>query len=242
MDRCERLLFLIVNDKGGVGKSTVTALVNSWHLARGRNPKLYDTDTINRTLKKCYPEAELLDTNDITNIDVVVNGLDERRLVLLDNKAGGMQDEEHGFLKWLGDVDLFEWAGEHGIGLTFGAVVNQNSDNNDGIGRILEEVGDRVKWVVFRNFIQFKDTSIWDDSPIRERAIDLGAVGITVPCIEKSLVTEMERQKRPLEGLKLRNAAEYGRRDQLIRKFYLALDEIAPILAVGESVSSGISG
>lgn len=242
MDRCERLLFLIVNDKGGVGKSTITALVNSWHRARGRSPKLYDTDTINKTLVEYYPEAEPLDTNEITNIDGVMTGLDEQRLVLIDNKAGGMEDPEHGFLKWIRDVALFEWAGEHGIRLTFGAIVNHIEQNNDGIGRTMEEVGDRVKWVVFRNFIQFKDTSIWDDSPTRERAIDLGAVGITVPWIEKSLIGEMVRQKRPLEGLKLRNAFEYGRRDQLIRNFYLTLDEIAPILTVQKSTSSRILG
>jgi hypothetical protein len=229
-----RLLFMIVNDKGGVGKSTVTALISDWHHARGRNPRLFDTDKINRTLQRYYPEAELLDTNEITNIDLVVEALAEERLVILDNKGGGMEDADRGFLKWLEDVELLDWAGDRDIGLTFGAVVNHIPENNEGIGRTMETIGDRVNWVVFRNFLDFKDSRIWDRSPIRERAIALGAYGIEVPRIADSLIAEMHAQSLPLSQLKLANWAADGRLKQTMRKFYNSLDKIEDVLTVND--------
>jgi hypothetical protein len=225
-----RLLFMVVNDKGGVGKSTVTALINGWHVARGRVPRLFDTDKINRTLQRYFPQAQLLDTNELTNIDALVDALAQDRLVIVDNKGGGMEDEERGFLKWLDEVELLGWASEHGIGLTFGAVVNQIPENNEGIGRTMKLIGDRVNWVVFRNFLGFKHTDIWDTSPVREQAIALNAYGIEVPKIADSLIAQMHEQSLPLSELRLANWAADARLKQTIRKFYAKLDEIEDIL------------
>lgn len=232
MSGFSRLLFMFVNDKGGVGKSTVTALIKGWHAARGRNPRLFDTDRFNRTLQRFYPEAELLDTNDVTNIDSVVDALAEARLVIVDNKGGGMEDEERGFLKWLEDVELLDWAADRGIGLTLGAIVNHIPENNEGIGRTMRVIGERVNWVVFRNFLGFKHTGIWDRSPIRDQAIALGAYGIEVPKIADSLIEQMHEQSRPLSELRLANWAADARVKQTIRKFYCKLDEIEEVLTV----------
>jgi hypothetical protein len=232
----DRLLFLMANDKGGVGKSTILSLIVGWHRACGRTPKLFDGDSINLSLREYFPEAEVVDPRQENGLDRVLRAMVEYPLVLLDNHAGGIEDPERGFLAWLDGIDLFEWAEEKGLGLTIGVIVNEIKANNRNVGRIMRAIGGKVNWVVFRNFRGAKNTSAWDESEERQLALALGAFGVEVPRIDSGLTQLMDALGKPLEGLRLSTVcwAADGRQRKVLRQIYGQLDEISEVLTVPE--------
>lgn len=236
MTRRERLLFLIANDKGGVGKSTIISLAVGWHRFHGRKPKLFDGDAINLSLREYFPEAEVVDPRQEHGLDVVLRAMVEYPLVLLDNHAGGIEDPERGFLAWLEGIELFEWAEEKGLGLTIGVVVNEIKANNRNVGRIMRTIGKRVDWVVFRNFRGVKNTSAWDESEERQLALALNAFGVEVPRIDRGLTELMDALGTPLGDLRTSPVdwATDARKRITLREFYGQLDGISEVLSVRE--------
>ena len=236
----ERLMFLIANDKGGVGKSTVLSLIVGWHRARGRDPKLFDTDAINQSFRDFFPEAEIVDTKQENALDKVLRSMIDSSLAIVDNHAGGIEDSERGFLAWVDGIELFEWAPQKGLGLTIGVIVNEIKANNRNVGRIMKSIGEKVNWVVFRNFRGVKNTSAWDESEQREIARGLEAAGrafgVEVPVIDRGLTQQMDSLSKPLEGLKLASYdwAADARQRKVLRQFYSQLDEISEVLTVTE--------
>ena len=240
MSRRERLLFIIANDKGGVGKSTVLSLIVGWHRARGREPKLFETDAINQSFRDFFPEAEIVDTKRENALDRVLRVMVDSPLAVVDNHAGGIEDPERGFLAWLDGIELFDWASAKGLGLTIGVIVNEIKANNRNVGRIMRAIGERANWVIFRNFRGLKNTSAWDESEEREVALGLEAAGcafgVEVPRIDSGLTQQMNSLGKPLEGLKLASYdwAADARQRKVLRQFYGQLDEISQVLTVEE--------
>ena len=228
----ERLMFLIANDKGGVGKSTILSLVVGWHRSKGRDPKLFDSDAINQSFRAFFPEAEVLDTSQENALDQVLRAMIDSELALIDNHAGGIEDPERGFLAWLDGIEWFEWAKDKGLGLTIGVIVNDMKVNNRNVGRIMGAIGQNVNWVVFRNFRGAKNRSAWEESEERQVALELEAAGcafgVEVPRIDRGLTQQMDALSISLEGLRL---AQYdwagdARQRKVLRHFYSQLDEI----------------
>jgi hypothetical protein len=236
----ERLMFLIANDKGGVGKSTILSLMVGWHRARGRDPKLFDTDAINRSFRDFFPEAEIVDTRQENALDKVLRSMIDSPLAVVDNHAGGIEDSERGFLAWVDGIELFAWAPEKGLAVTVGVIVNEIKANNRNVGRIMKSIGEKVNWVVFRNFRGVKNTSGWDESEEREVARGLEAAGrafgVEVPLIDRGLTHQMDALGKPLEGLQLASYdwAADARQRKVLRQFYSQLDEISEVLTVLE--------
>ena len=231
-------MFLIANDRGGVGKSTIMSLVVGWHRRNGRNPKLFDSDAINQSFHSVFPEAEVVDTSQENALDHVLRAMVDSELALVDNHAGGIEDPERGFLAWLEGMEWFEWARDKGVGLTLGVIVNDISGNNRNVGRIMEEIGENVNWIVFRNFRGAKNRSAWENSEARKVALELEAAGcafgVEVPRIDRGLIQQMDALSKPLEGLKLAayDWAGDARQRKVLREFHSQLDEISEVLTV----------
>jgi hypothetical protein len=234
----DRLMFLIANDRGGVGKSTIMSLVVGWHRKNGRNPKLFDSDAINQSFHSVFPEAQVVDTSQENAMDDVLRAMVDSELALIDNHAGGIEDPERGFLAWLEGMEWFEWARDKGVGLTLGVIVNDISGNNRNVGRIMEEIAQSVNWIVFRNFRGTKKRSAWENSEARQVALGLEAAGcafgVEVPRIDSGLIQQMDALSKPLEGLELASYDWAGdaRQRKVLREFYSQLDEISEVLTV----------
>jgi len=102
----------------------------------------------------------------------------------------------------------------------------------------MEEIGQNVNWIVFRNFRGAKNRSAWENSETRRVALELEAAGcafgVEVPRIDSGLIRQMDALSKPLERLELAayDWAGDARQRKVLREFYSQLDEISEVLTV----------
>jgi hypothetical protein len=86
-------IILFPQDKGGIGKSFVAALLHDYLTDERVRVKAFDLDHANSTFNRLVPEAEFIDTDvDVDKLGVldrIVHALDDAETVLVDNRATG---------------------------------------------------------------------------------------------------------------------------------------------------------
>jgi hypothetical protein len=227
-------LFMPANDKGGLGKSTITSILFGYLLSvlgSGAKVKGIDSDPKNKSFHRKYPEAvDLLNIRELRNADALVNPFEDGTdIVLVDTRASAMSDEDRGIKAWIEEVDLFGVAGEFGIGITFGAIVNHERENIEALKDTFELIGDRADWIIFRNF-RDRDPMIWDTSNLKREMLGSGIAEIEIPAIHKHYERQMHVEKVALENVKPQNIADIGRKRNLISVLYSQLEAIEPLL------------
>jgi hypothetical protein len=228
-------LFICVNDKGGVGKSVVTSILFGYlrQVLKEAAAKVIgiDSDPKNRSFHRKYPQdVDLLNIRELKNADALVKPFEEEvDIVVVDNRASAMSDEDKGIKAWMDEVGLFDVAGEHGIGITFGAIVNQERENLEVLKDTFEVIGERAEWIVFRNF-KGADSVIWDTSKLRNEMLEIGIPEIEMPVIHKHYERQMHVDKIALENVRPQDIADHGRKRRLIADLYSRLEVIEPLL------------
>ena len=227
-------LFLPANDKGGPGKSTITSILFGYLLTlpgmAGRI-KGIDADPKNSSFSRKYPDlVDLLNIQELKNADGLVNPFEMGAdIVVVDTRASAMSDEDKGIKAWIDEVSLFAVAEENRIGITFGAVVNHESENIETLGETFESIREKGDWIIFRNF-KGLDPLIWDRSDVRRDMLSLGIVEIEIPSIPKHFEQQMHVEKLALENVKARNIADIGRKRNFIADLYGRLEVVKPLL------------
>jgi hypothetical protein len=228
-------LFICANDKGGVGKSVVTSILFGYvrKILKGAAGRVrgIDSDPKNRSFHRKYPQdVDLLNIRELKNADALVKPFEEGvDIVIVDNRASAMSDEDKGIKAWIDEVGLFEVAGEHGMGITFGAIVNPERENLEGLKETFEMIGERTDWVVFRNF-KGADSVIWDTSNLRNEMLGIGIREIEMPLIHKHYERQMHVEKLALENVRPQDIADHGRKRRFITELYSRLEVIEPLL------------
>lgn len=193
-------------DKGGIGKSFVATLIHDHLTEEGVPLKAFDLDHANSTLQRLVPEAEFIDTDvDIDKLGVldrIVHALDEADVVLVDNRASGGSK----VLAYLDETRLPELQTEFGCLLVFVVVAVNDKDALSQIAELIDTHGERVRWLVARNFRDGPSLALWDNSKARRRLAELGGVEIDVPCLAE--VTSHRLQTANLTVGKGRTASQ----------------------------------
>ena len=228
-------LFICANDKGGVGKSVVTSILFGYlrkilNGAAGRVRGI-DSDPKNSSFHRKYPQdVELLNIRELQNADALVKPFEEEAdIVVVDNRATAMSDEDKGLKAWIDEVGLFEVASEHGIGITFGAIVNQERENLEVLKESFEFIGQRADWIVFRNF-RGADCVLWETSKLRNEMLAMGIREIEMPLIPKHYERQMHVEKLSLENVRPQDIADHGRKRKFITDLYSRLEVIEPLV------------
>lgn len=174
-------LILFPQDKGGIGKSFIAILLYDHLCDQGVTVKAFDLDHANSTFNRFVPEAEFIDTDvDITRLaalDRLVHALRESDVVLADNRASGGEK----VLQYLKEAQLTELQTELDFTLVFVVIATDDLDANSQIADLVDDYGERVRWMIARNQREGAQLALYGQSNSRRRLLELGAVEIDVP-------------------------------------------------------------
>lgn len=199
-------IILFPQDKGGIGKSFVAALLHDYLVAEQVRVKAFDLDHSNSTFNRLVPEAEFIDTDvDLDKLGVldrIVFALGEAEVVLVDNRATGGAK----VLAYLEEVQLPQLQADLDCALVFVVIATDDKDANSQIAELVDAYDSRVRWVVARNLRDGETLPLYAQSNSRRRLLGLGAVEVDVPCLFE--VTRNRLQQSNLTVGRGRNAEQ----------------------------------
>ncbi len=204
----KRVVF-IATEKGGVGKSTVSANLACWAKEKGVRVAVVDPDDANHSLVRLLgPDSGAarrgaslpvvsVSVNSDEALDVIYSLLvgDEFDLLVVDG-VGSQHNKT--IMKWIDEVNFFHLAAEAGADVTFVLVLEEDTDVYIQAARTAQKVGDLADWVVVKNEKQHQSWPLWDDSPAQAILKGLGGIEIRLRQIWPHLVRGMQDLNTPL--------------------------------------------
>ena len=185
-----RRLILIMNGKGGVGKSTFAINLVQHYKDLGLPHRSVDTDNENSTLKRFHNDADFVDLSLPRGLDLLIRLVEKTETVLVDCRAASTDL----ILGYLAEVNALDILTSLQTRLTVVMPVNHEPDSIEQICVIAGALGDRCDYVVVRNQVHSEHFSLYDNSNIRKRLLDeLGACEITMPKLYDWLVTALNQ-------------------------------------------------
>ena len=143
-------LVLILNGKGGVGKSFFAVNFVQFLKDRDIAHVAIDSDNENSTLKRFHPDALFLDLANHRELDSLFASLEKTNLVVADCRAASTDL----FLDYFAEIDLVGVLSSLGASLTLVMPVNHEMDSVDQLQRISDHLGKSCQYVIVRNAAQ----------------------------------------------------------------------------------------
>ena len=184
-------LDLILNGKGGVGKSFFAVNLVQFLKDKGFAHVAIDSDNENSTLKRFHPETRFLDLGNRREMDAIFTALEKSNLVVVDCRAASTDL----FLDYFAEVDLAAVLKAFGAALTLVMPVNHELDSVDQVQRLTEQLKKSVGYVVVRNAAHSDSFALFDSAEVRLRLKnDLGGKEITMTRLQDWLVEALNRE------------------------------------------------
>jgi len=184
-------LDLILNGKGGVGKSFFAVNFVQFLKDKGIAHVAIDSDNENSTLKRFHPETRFLDLGNRREMDAIFTALEKSNLVVVDCRAASTDL----FLDYFAEVDLPEVLKAFGAALTLVMPVNHELDSVDQVQRLAEQLGNAAGYVVVRNAAHSESFALFDSAEVRVRLkSELGGKEITMTRLQDWLVEALNRE------------------------------------------------
>lgn len=178
-------LDLILNGKGGVGKSFFAINLVQYLKDQSLEHVAIDTDNENSTLKRFHPEAIFVDLAKPTAIDRLFSEMADQSLVVVDCRAASTDI----FLDYFTELNVFDVLRELGAALTLISPVNHEPDSVKQVQLLTERLGDHANYVVVKNHSFSQQFSIYEQSKTRNRLLNgLGGKEIDMPKLQDWLV------------------------------------------------------
>ena len=134
-------LDLILNGKGGVGKSFFAVNFVQFLKDKGIAHVAIDSDNENSTLKRFHPDTRFLDLDNRRELDGIFAALEKSNLVVMDCRAASTDL----FIDYFAEIDLPAVLSAMGAALTLVMPVNHESDSVDQIQRLADQFGKTVQ-------------------------------------------------------------------------------------------------
>ena len=184
-------LDLILNGKGGVGKSLFAVNFIQFLKDKGIAHVAIDSDNENSTLKRFHPETRFLDLGNRREMDAIFAALEKASLVVVDCRAASTDL----FLDFFAEVELAEVLKTLGAALTLVVPVNHELDSVEQVQRLAEQLGKTVGYVVVRNAAHSDSFALFDSAEVRVRLkSELGGREITMTRLQDWLVEALNRE------------------------------------------------
>jgi cellulose biosynthesis protein BcsQ len=161
-------LDLILNGKGGVGKSFFAVNFVQFLKDRGVPHAAIDSDNENSTLKRFHPDTQFLDLDNRRNLDGIFTALEGSNLVVMDCRAASTDL----FIDYFAEIDLSVVLSAMGAALTLVMPVNHESDSVDQIQRLADQFGMKCNYVVVRNASHSESFALFESSEVRVQLKD----------------------------------------------------------------------
>lgn len=186
----KKRLVLILNGKGGVGKSFFATNFVQYLKDRKHDHRAVDTDNENSTLKRYHPEAAFADLNDPRGLDSLFAALEDAPLVVVDGRAASTDL----VLDYFAEVSAFELLGSLNARLTIVMPVNHEADSVTQIKLIADALGDRCRYVIVKNQAHSEHFALYEKSRTRGRLVDeLRAGEMVMPRLYDWLVAALNQ-------------------------------------------------
>ena len=134
-------LDLILNGKGGVGKSFFAVNFIQFLKDKGIAHVAIDSDNENSTLKRFHPDTRFLDLDNRRELDGIFAALEKANLVVMDCRAASTDL----FIEYFAEIDLPAVLSAMGTTLTLVMPVNHESDSVDQVQRLADAVRQEVQ-------------------------------------------------------------------------------------------------
>ena len=223
-------LDLILNGKGGVGKSFFA--VNFVQYLKDKNVRFVacDCDNENSTLKRFHGEVEFLDLSHLRGLDAMIRALEKTDLVVVDCRAASTEV----FFNYFDEIDLQPTLKALSAALTLVMPVNQEADSIDQLQRITNKLKNACAYVVLRNTVHNSNFAFYDQAVIRKRLLrELGAKEITMAKLHPWLVEELSHNNLTITPAVTGGHLHLLDRQRLQtwqRKLYAEIDSVAELL------------
>ncbi len=223
-------LNLILNGKGGVGKSFFA--VNFVQFLKDKDIKhsAIDSDNENSTLKRFHPETEFLDLADRRGLDSIFSALEKFNLVTVDCRAASTDL----FIDFFNDIDLSAVLSAMNAALTFVMPVNHEADSVDQVQRLVDEFGKKCNYVVVRNAAHSESFTLFEASEVRTQLKDKwGGREISMSQLQDWLVIALNHENVTVSTAAKSKSFSLLDRQRLQtwqRKLYVEIESAAELL------------
>lgn len=183
-----RHLNLILNGKGGVGKSFFA--VNFVQTLKDRRLpyRAADTDDENSTLLRFHADADFVNIRKPREIDRLFELLENTNLLVVDCRAASTDL----FLDYFAEINLTEVLGTLNARLTLVTPVNHEADSVEQLRLISSRLNGDCRYVIVKNHAHSEQFRIYEDSRTRAHVVgELQGVEITMPRMHDWLVTAL---------------------------------------------------
>jgi CobQ/CobB/MinD/ParA nucleotide binding domain len=223
-------LDLILNGKGGVGKSFFAVNFVQFLKDRGTAHVAIDSDNENSTLKRFHPDTQFLDLNNRRELDGIFAALEKANLVVMDCRAASTDL----FIDYFTEIDLSAVLSELGAALTLVMPVNHESDSVDQIQRLADQFGKKCGYVVVRNAAHSESFALFESSEVRAQLKDkLGGREIAMSRLQDWLVEALNAENLTITMARKHPAFALLDRQRLQtwqRKLYAEIESVADLL------------
>ena len=189
-------LDLILNGKGGVGKSFFA--VNFVQYLKDKNI-LYtacDCDNENSTLKRFHGEAvQFMDLSEPRALDSMFRAFEKTDLVVVDCRAASTD----AIFDYFDLIDLPATLETLSVALTLIMPVNHEADSLEQLQRITAKLGDTASYVVLRNEVHNDSFTLYEQAAVRLQLLEkLGGKEITMTRLQPWLVEDLSLKNLPI--------------------------------------------
>ena len=223
-------LDLILNGKGGVGKSFFAVNFIQFLKDKGIAHVAIDSDNENSTLKRFHPDTRFLDLNNRRELDGIFAALEKANLVVMDCRAASTDL----FIDYFTEIDLPAVLSELGALLTLVMPVNHESDSVDQIQRLADQFGKKCGYVVVRNAAHSESFALFESSEVRAQLKDkLGGREIAMSRLQDWLVEALNAENVTITAAIEHPAFSLLDRQRLQtwqRKLYTEIEFVADLL------------
>ena len=226
----KKRLILILNGKGGVGKSFFAVNFIQYLKDHKISHAAFDSDDENSTLKRFHSEVGFIDPGHAPDIDLMVEALVDNDVVVVDCRAASTRI----FLEYFAETELPAVLQGMSAGLTIASPVNHELDSIHQIQRVVNAIAGKADFLVIRNEVHGEGFELFDKSKLRQKLLsDVGAKEIVVTRMYKWLVEGLQRSK--LTPTAARNHQDFSLMDRqrLVmwqRRFYEQIDSVQEML------------
>jgi len=223
-------LDLILNGKGGVGKSFFAVNFVQFLKDKGIAHIAIDSDNENSTLKRFHPDTRFLDLNNRRELDGIFAALEKANLVVMDCRAASTDL----FIDYFTEIDLSAVLSELDATLTLVMPVNHEPDSVDQIQRLADQFGKKCDYVVVRNAAHSESFALFESSEVRAQLKDkLGGREIAMSRLQDWLVEALNAENVTITAAKKHPAFSLLDRQRLQtwqRKLYTEIESVSDLL------------
>ncbi len=223
-------LILILNGKGGVGKSFFAVNLVQFLKDRDIAHVAIDSDNENSTLKRFHPDTRFLDLSNRRELDGIFAALEKSNLVVVDCRAASTDL----FIDYFTEIDLSAVLSELGAALTLVMPVNHESDSVDQIQRLADQFGQKCGYVVVRNAAHSESFALFESSEVRAQLKSkLGGREVSMTRLQDWLVEMLNVENVTVTAATKHSAFSLLDRQRLQtwqRKLYAEIESVADLL------------